>query len=140
MKTLYRPKHFDVRELVPPEAWAALGDGSIILLDGRIVNMADCIRDYFGRPVTINNWHTGGERVASGFRGVDCKIGAPYSQHRFGRALDLLVSGIPAENARREVIRERGLFRYVTAMEAAVSWVHIDCRGVAEDEIYLFNG
>jgi hypothetical protein len=139
MTKIYQPKHFDPREFVSPEVYHELGDRALLLLDNRVLETADAIREYFGRPVTVNNWHLGGERVASGFRETTCPVGARYSQHRFGRALDLLVDKMRAEVVREAIIREQHLFKHVTTMEDGVAWVHFDCRAITNGVIYLFK-
>lgn len=125
----YEPKHFSPQEYVPPEIHASLGDKSILLIDDRILKTDDAIREFFNVPVTINNWHTGGPRKYSGFRPHDCKdVGALWSQHRFGRASDKLLTGIDAATARRAILDNRKYFPFITCMEDAVTWLHTDCR------------
>lgn len=68
------------------------------------------------------------------------------SQHRYGRALDLIPMRAPAETIRQAIIEDLEMVRdddgtfLVTAMEADVSWLHIDCRNhdVARYGIKLF--
>jgi hypothetical protein len=134
----YKPKHFKIQEFVPPEVYAALGEKASLVMDNRMLITADTIREYFGKPVTINDWVFGGERVLSGFRAAGCKIGAAYSQHKFGRAFDIIIKEIPAEVARKEILSNRDVFKYITAMESGVSWLHVDCRPIT-DGIVLFN-
>ncbi len=54
------------------------------------------------------------------------KVGAKYSQHRFGRAVDFDVKGISAETVRNDI--RKGYFSEITCIEADVNWVHIDVR------------
>lgn len=73
--------NFKVREL-------ACKDGSDpIFIDPELAEVLQKIRDYFGKPVTINS----GFRTASYNKKVG---GAPYSQHLYGKAADIKVRGV----------------------------------------------
>lgn len=135
----YIPRHFKVQELVTPTLYRALGDRAVLVMDYRILKTADTIREFFDQPVTINNWCFGGGRTCSGFRDESCSVGAKYSQHKYGRALDMLISGVPANIARAAIIKNAAHFPYVTVMEDQVSWLHVDCRCTSESEIVLIN-
>jgi hypothetical protein len=108
-------------------------------LDDRMIKTADVIREYFGKPVQINTWASGGDRRWSGLRDQSCTIGADISQHRYGRALDMIVCGIPAEEIRAEIIANQECFKYITRMEDGVSWLHIDCAPINHAGVYLFR-
>ena len=130
---LYTAKHFVTQEFVPPEIYNVYGEKSLWFVDYRVRWTADAIRQYFGVPVTANNWHrkSGGYRYR-GFRPPACETGAALSQHKFGRALDCDVQGIPAEQVRKEIVdkKDEPAFRYITCIEADVNWLHFDCRDV----------
>lgn len=135
----YEPKYFSIKEYVPPDIYSKLGDGAVILFDDRLLRSDDAIREYFGVPVTINNWHIDGQRMYSGYRPHDCPVGARYSQHRFGRASDKILQGIDAETARKEILSNSKAFPFIRAMEIDISWLHTDCRPISSDEIMLFK-
>lgn len=78
-------KNFKVREF-------KCKDGSdIIFVSDELVKILQQIRDYFGKAVTINS----GYRTPT----YNKKIGgAAYSQHMYGTAADIVVSGVkPSE-------------------------------------------
>lgn len=135
----YEPEFFRVQEYVPPEIYNKLGDKAILLIDRRVLETDDELRRFFGRPITINNWHTGGDRMYSGFRQASCKIGSKYSQHKYGRASDKLVSGMDARDVRDAVIKNIKNFPYIKVIENNVSWLHTDCRCTSGDQFYLIN-
>lgn len=135
----YTPHSFSAQEFVPQRVFAERGESAILVMDDRILRATDAIRGYFGRRVTINNWQWGGDRQYSGFRDAGCRIGAAYSQHRFGRAVDLLVDGVPAAEVRAEIMANQECFPGITRMEDGVSWVHIDCAPIEHNGIYLFK-
>ena len=52
-------KNFLVEEFVPQKIYEKYGDASLWFVDPKIVKIAQLIRDYFGKSMTINNWHNG---------------------------------------------------------------------------------
>ena len=123
--------NFDLREFVDPETWQQLGEKSRWLIDDRIINCAAALRAITGKPVTINNWHTGGHYHESGLRSPLTTTGAKFSQHKFGRAVDCKVEGMTAEEV-RQLIKQHWLhFKSVgltTIEKDTPTWVHLDCR------------
>ena len=96
-----------------------------ILIDEGLVVLLQCIREHFGKPVTI----TSGYRTAAHNRSVG---GAAYSQHLYGRAADIRVQGIPVEQlaayAETCLPGTGGIGRYPPRAGRAVGWVHVDTR------------
>lgn len=124
-------EHFDLREFVDPLTYLIRGEKSAELVDIRLVNLVQFIRDYFGKPVTINNWHTGGQYKESGLRAQGSKTGAFYSQHKFGRAADLKIEGLEPEYVRNVIRKNWPKFRaygLTTIEKDTPTWVHIDVR------------
>ncbi|MHA1382090.1 MAG: D-Ala-D-Ala carboxypeptidase family metallohydrolase [Candidatus Helarchaeota archaeon] len=122
---------FFLDEFVPESIYNEFQEKSLWFLDEKIINVAQFLRDHFGRPVIINNWYHGGERQLSGFRPPDTEIGAKLSQHKFGRAIDIQIADIdPAEI--RKTIKDNEHYFYqggIRAVEMATpTWVHVDIR------------
>jgi hypothetical protein len=132
-------KHFKVWELVPPEVFKALGETAWLVMDGRIIQTIDALREAIGRPVIINTWHDGGSRTWAGFRPATCEIGAVWSQHKYGRAVDCIIPSIGAEAARKYVLDNSRLFPHITCIEDKVNWLHIDCRPIDNQGITLIQ-
>lgn len=133
-------KNFILQEFIDPDIYAIRADKSIELIDPRIVGMAQFIRDYFGQPVTINNWHEGGPRKESGLRKFLTTTGSKFSQHKFGRAIDMVIRDVDPENARKEIIKYWDKFRtcgITTIEEATPTWLHCDCRFTGTDRLVL---
>jgi hypothetical protein len=136
----YKPRWFTAEELVPKAIHAKLGDNILHLFDPRILKMADTMRERYGKML-INNWAFGGENEFSGFRPPFCQIGAKFSQHRYGRALDLH----PQEAEVADIIHDlqarpdRRCYEHITAVELDVSWLHIDCRNNTKGGILFFR-
>ena len=107
-------KNFKVREF-------ACRDGSdVIFISPELVEVLQKIRDHFGRSVTINS----GYRTPGYNRKLD---GAAYSQHLFGTAADITVSGVSpaavADYAETLLPGSGGVGRYA-------SFTHVDVRAV----------
>ena len=123
-------KHFDIRELVPPEIHSVRGDNSWELLDGRLIFMLDDLWDNVG-PFVVNDWHKGGTYKESGLRSSGTSTGAKYSQHKFGRAVDAKFKNKTPQEAHAFILANPDKFPYVTTLEAigaTPTWVHCDCR------------
>ena len=101
-------------------------DGSDeILVDEALVLLLQCIREHFGKAVTI----TSGYRTAAHNAAVG---GAKSSQHLLGRAADIRVQGVSVEDvaAYAESLMPGwgGVGRYPVKAGRATGWVHVDTR------------
>lgn len=106
--------NFKVREF-------ACSDGSDpIFIAPELVEVLQKIRDHFGKPITINS----GYRTATKNKAVG---GAAYSQHLYGTAADITVSGVApktvAAYAETLMPNKGGIGIYGT-------FTHVDCRAV----------
>jgi len=139
----YIPKHFVTQELVYPEIYRKLGDKALLLMSDKILITADKLRDFFGVPVTINNWHTGGQFQNRGLRDKNSSVGALKSEHKLGNALDLDVQGKTSEQVRKIILANKNneAFKFITRMELKVNWTHIDCKDIGNTpRIFCFEG
>ena len=110
---------FKVREL-------RCRDGSdTVMVDETLTVVLQCIREHFGKPVTI----TSGYRTAVHNAAVG---GAKSSQHLLGRAADIRVQGVSVEDvaAYAESLMPDwgGVGRYPVKAGRATGWVHVDTR------------
>ena len=110
--TTYISKNFRVREF-------ACKDGSDpVFIDDDLVGVLQQIRDHFGKAVII----TSAFRTASHNKKVG---GATYSQHCYGKAADIKVSGVApskvAEYVETLMPNTGGIGRYST-------FTHVDVR------------
>ena len=124
-------KNFATKELVPPEVYAERGEAASQLMDKRIVDVAQWISDKTGKDIIVNGTLAGHIYTESGLRNFNTTTGAKWSQHKYGRALDLKVVGMTPEEGRQllkdnwEELKAIGL----TCIEKDTpGWVHIDCR------------
>jgi len=134
----YQLKYFKVQEFVDRATYNKFGDGAILCIDWRMLWTMDAIREYFGKPITINNWCFGKEREWSGIRYSGTQYYSQYSQHSFGRAIDFLVNGINASEVRKTILKnpDEQSFKYITTLEdfQGMSWIHIDCRVLRQNQ------
>ncbi len=110
---------FKVREL-------RCKDGTdTVMVDEALTVVLQCIREHFGKPVTI----TSGYRTAAHNAAVG---GAKSSQHLLGRAADIRVQGVSVEDvaAYAESLMPDwgGVGRYPVKAGRAAGWVHVDTR------------
>ena len=96
-----------------------------IMLDDALPVLLQCIREHFGKAVTI----TSGYRTAAHNAAVG---GSKSSQHLLGRAADIQVTGTRVEDvaAYAESLMPDwgGVGRYPVKAGRAKGWVHIDTR------------
>jgi len=101
-------------------------DGSdVVMIDESLVVLLQCIREHFGKPVTI----TSGYRTAAHNAAVG---GAKSSQHLLGRAADIQVQDTDplavAAYAESLMPGWGGVGRYPVKPGRARGWVHVDTR------------
>lgn len=137
--------NFFLDELIHPDYY----DGSRNperFLDRRIVEALQLIRNWIDEPITVNNWAVGGNRQFSGLRPMNSSIGAKYSQHKFGRAFDLVTKRPVAEM--HDVLRTleqkghlilSGRITRVESLEATPTWTHIDNAYTGMDKLHFFK-
>ena len=98
----------------------ACTDGSDpIFIDSELVNVLQKIRSHFGKSVTITSAYRTPTRN-------DKAGGATYSQHLYGRAADVKISGVtPAKVAAyaETILKDKG------GIGIYSTFIHIDVRG-----------
>lgn len=138
----YRPRHFKPAELVSQKAFQQLGENRVLrYIDPRILMMADALADRFcldeeGQKIgtaTINNWSFGGNLQYRGLRLPGDPHFKQFSDHSFGRALDITFSTTPAAEVRDHIEKHPELYPFITFVEEgdSVTWLHIGCGNLA---------
>lgn len=126
-------KHFKIQELVPPSIYNFWGERSIYFLDNKMVKVLDFLRELTGKPITVNNWHEGGQRDEAGFRLPDTATGGRLSQHKFGRAADPKVEDMTPGEVYELIIKNEKQFMNlglttVEDIKYTPTWIHFDTR------------
>jgi len=109
-------------------------NGDFSKVDPKIVIVAQWIRDQLGKPVTINNYATGGKYKESGLRDVNTTTGAKRSAHKEGKAIDIKVKGMTAKEvyefclANSDTLYAMGI-REIEDQRFTATWVHLSTRG-----------
>jgi hypothetical protein len=132
----YRPKYFALNELVPPDVIASRGDQAWQLMDERILRGADWLREKFG-PCVINGKFNGKGFTESGLRSPFTTTGAKWSQHKFGRAVDMKFLKVNVKEVYDYILANQPEARAngITTVENIAhspSWLHCDCRLLPE--------
>ncbi|MBC2741600.1 MAG: peptidase M15 [Desulfosarcina sp.] len=126
-------KWFILQEVLPEIYFNSLykkyGDRLWQMFDRRMIETVDNLRDIYGKMLA-NTWVWGGRHRYRGWRPWECLIGAKLSQHKFGRAVDLVPVDAGVNEIRRDILADAHpyQFRFITAIESDVPWLHIDCR------------
>jgi len=128
-------EHFMASELFPPEILDGKLSEFVVLglLDNRIYRLLEELRRHFGKPIILNSWKQGGRNSYRGFRPENCKVGSRYSQHKFGRAIDINVKGMTSSEVFDNIVAntDRFLSCDVSTLEdkkLTPTWTHIDLR------------
>lgn len=132
--------NFYLHEFIPKKQFDELGNMSIILIDQRIFSIAQAVRNKFG-TITINDWYWDGKRNYSGWRPDFPDVGAKYSQHKFGRAIDMLPKDCTAEEIRQSIKKNEAYWyqQGIRVIENNVSWLHVDIRYTNSTQIQWIN-
>lgn len=126
-----------------PEFIEVLDDRAQYLLNPRLIDTLQALRDQLATPITINDWHSGGKFKYSGLRPLRATIGARQSMHKTGNAADLKFSGIAPEKVYFHILNNADKYPYISRMEAVdytPTWLHIECGyDPREGDIVIFK-
>ncbi len=138
-------ENFDLREFVHPSHWSKGAAFAMKVVDARLFAVAQTVRDRLDAPIYINNWHVGGTFSLSGARPFDTSLGAKYSQHKFGRAIDLKGTQHTAKDIYNEISLNWSLIYQplgVTRLEDinhTPTWVHVDLAYTDSGNLVIFK-
>ena len=137
-------KYFTIQELVSPEIYELLENDAWKLLDQKLIETIDFIRESLGIPLICNNWHWGGSRKNCGMRSKTCTTGAKKSLHKSGQAVDLISTKMSAKEIRNKLEQIQDELPYPIRVEkwddnGELSWVHIDTGNTKGNKLYFFK-
>lgn len=132
-------KYFEIYELIPQDRFELMGEDGWCLLDQKLIDTLDWIRENIDKAMTINDYHWKGLRQFRGWRPEDCAVGAKKSAHKEGRAADFDVSGMTAESVRQWLEQHKNELPHPIRCESDVNWVHIDTKAKEGFKLYFFK-
>lgn len=133
-------QYFVIQEFVPPQIYNQFKENSIWFVNPQIIKVAEFVRSYFNKPVTINNWHKGGTYTESGFRMPDTTTGAKLSAHKRGCAVDIKMPAVDYDEIRKTILLNEKQFMgagITTIEDGTETWLHVDCRYTQMDKILV---
>lgn len=130
-------KHFIPQELVPRSLFQKYGEQSIRYLDPRMLAVLEVIREWLDAPMTVNNWHSGGNREWSGIRTADSPWWSVGSAHSWGMAIDA-VGDWEAEEVRSAVLSGQLELPYPVRLEMGIDWLHVDVMNISQKPVEIF--
>tara|TARA_R110000744_G_scaffold148351_1_gene261372 strand:- start:5053 stop:5529 length:477 start_codon:yes stop_codon:yes gene_type:complete len=145
--------YFSIKELVSKTIYKKYGESAWKFICPRLLHTLLVIRKEAGRPIIINNWHSGGKLSQRGLRSnlgsiflSKFKKGRLYlSAHVMGRAVDFDVKGMTSSDVRDWIEKIQHKLPYKIRLEnemngKQISWVHLDMFWEAKNpKIYRFN-
>jgi hypothetical protein len=149
MENRYYPRWFELYELLPRSVFSYADmvakekhlQRGWEILDNKLLVTIDVIRDIIGLPLICNTWFQDGNREYCGYRERNCLVGATFSQHKEGKAADLICAKMSAEDMRQKIIANQDKLPYPIRMEDGVNWLHVDVKDMdyKGKKIYLFK-
>jgi hypothetical protein len=126
--------YFCIQELVCHHTYLKFRETSWQFLDTELLHTLLVVRKMLNKPITVNNWHTGGNYSQRGLRCNICALVKDktsldkiyLSAHCNGAGIDFNVPGMDSEKVREEIKRNEVLLHYPIRLKEGVSWVHLD--------------
>ena len=139
MENRYIPKWFQLYELLPPELYTydmmvsekARERAFATFFDEKLLITIDVIREIIGLPLICNTWFQDGNRKDCGYRSKTCNVGVENSQHKLGKAVDLICHKMSAEEMRQKIEENKDKLPYQIRIERgpSITWLHCDTKG-----------
>jgi hypothetical protein len=130
----YECEFFDIRELVSPKVYEQKGSKCWRFFNPVALQGLDKLRNEFG-ALTINNWHTGGNRDGSGFHFAGEEKRSEFSGHRQWGSFDIIPHKCTAREMRVHLLghepEQNGVlpsikgFEEITELEIGITWFHV---------------
>lgn len=138
--------NFDIRELVCPHCYDKFKDNSWQFISTELLSVLYTLRYViFKKPITINNWHKGGNFSQRGLRCNMCaevkdKDSIYLSAHCLGKAIDFNVKDLASDKVNIIVKDCTSQFRYPIRIEANTDgWTHVDVYQPYGSEVSLIE-
>ena len=141
---MYKCKYYKLQELVPPDVYQKFGDFAWRFFGENELKDIDTIREYHG-PITINNWHIGGNLRNCGLRTNLYEKNKLYcSAHLMGKAFDLHSSNIKKLYSDINILFAGGKLKAIKRIESPLTtkynWCHVESFRTDKKELEVFMG
>lgn len=153
---IYKPRHFDLKELLCPHLYTRFGDFAWRFFDERLLMTIDFLRDHLGTLYANNYDLSEAQRSDLGLglydeRGLRCtecdevkkaiKAGRPYaSAHLRAMATDFNSMTMSAEQIRLWILSNYSILPFAIRVEKGTpTWVHIDVCNGGSSKVELIN-
>jgi len=132
-------KNFDLKEYTHPEIYKRFGDQSKLYINPQLFVLVQAIRDRWGKPITINNWHNGGRFINSGLRDYKNPLGKlNRSRHYYGLCADLKTDDIKVLqnhlSTNAQYYYDLGL-RVIEDFKFTKTWLHVSVENTGLDKV-----
>lgn len=144
-----KSKYFRIEELVSKQVYEKYKEKCWEFIKPEIILFLDNIREFYKKPVIVNNWLYGGNLSQRGLRTnqdpiVKEKNSLYVSQHCLGGAVDFNVQGVSPEEVAKHIIDNQEYYRnFISRLEnpkQTATWTHVDCANTEDEEkIIIFN-
>jgi len=146
--------YFKIYELVDRNVFNIFADKAWRFFRPELLETLLWIRINIDSPITINNWHSGGDFQQRGLRHnlstitkKKTKESIIYlSGHVLGAAVDFDVKGKTADETRQWLLDNEDNLPYLIRLEhlnlrtkKTITWVHLDMLNDTKIKVYLFN-
>lgn len=143
-------KYFTIQEFVSKDVYDKYKEDAWQFICPMLLETLLIIRKELGKPMTINNWHKGGQFSQRGLRHnqsplVKGKSAMYLSAHLMGKAVDFDVQGMSAVEVRNWLSNNSSILPCKIRLEnlmdgKPISWVHLDVyQNEKNSKVYLFN-
>lgn len=124
-------KFFDIKELVSKNIYEEHGDDAIKFLDEKALEALENVREILDVGLICNNWAAGGNRTQCGYREPGTSVGVAKSQHKLGRAFDLISKKMTAKQMREKLEANEEKLIHPIRIEkwddkGEINWLHMD--------------
>lgn len=126
---MYRPKHFELYELLPKYFYNKYKDMEHelwLMFDKSFLQTLEQLRGEHG-IIVLNDWYWGKENQYCGWRPWNCSIGVKFSQHKFGRAGDPLFKERSLPYVMEQIRKYPSRYPTITYVKRSTTRMHFDC-------------
>jgi len=116
--------NFVYGELIPLELFDRYGDRATRFLSLQLIEFTQNLREFFGKPMTINNKVFGGNWNYRGVRYIGCNVGTEMGEHYRGMAIDFNVQGLTDLEARQMLVDNYKELGVTIIEDNHNGWVH----------------